>query len=136
MKKTRNLAQQQKLAFSMTANNFNVFFPRPKVVVCAHRYVSKDDKGGDARYGQGLCYVLDNELNFDDVYEPCKGRSIEREHEDYAYCQAGTSSTILEDGTLMLGTPGKPLHTHTYPIANDRHLTDKISMNFLLFRIE
>lgn len=72
--------------------------------MCAHRYISKD---GESRYGQGLCYVLDNELNFDDAYDPCKGRSVQREHEEYAYCQAGTSGTILEDGTMILGTPGR-----------------------------
>lgn len=72
--------------------------------MCAHRYISKD---GESRYGQGLCYVLDNDLSFDDAYDPCKGRSVQREHEEYAYCQAGTSGTILEDGTMILGTPGK-----------------------------
>lgn len=29
-----------------------------------------------------------------------------REHEDYGYCQAGTSGILLDDGTMVLGTPG------------------------------
>lgn len=44
-----------------------------KVLVCAHRYILKQST--DARYGQGLCYILNNELRLDEVYEPCKGRS-------------------------------------------------------------
>lgn len=31
---------------------------------------------------------------------------LNREHEEFGYCQAGTSSTLLEDGTLILGSPG------------------------------
>uniref|UniRef100_U5EVI2 Putative vitronectin receptor alpha subunit n=1 Tax=Corethrella appendiculata TaxID=1370023 RepID=U5EVI2_9DIPT len=74
-----------------------------KVLVCAHRYVIKTK---DLRLGQGLCYVLHNDLTYEETYQPCKGRTISREHEDYAYCQAGTSGTILEDGTAIIGTPG------------------------------
>lgn len=44
-----------------------------KVLVCAHRYVSLS---GESQHGQGLCYVLMNDLTYDDVYEPCKGRSV------------------------------------------------------------
>lgn len=50
--------------------------------------------------------MLSNDLKYDDVSEPCKGRSTVREHEDYAFCQVGTSGTILEDDTMVLGTPG------------------------------
>lgn len=44
-----------------------------KVLVCAHRYISLS---GESQHGQGLCYVLMNDLSYDDVYEPCKGRSV------------------------------------------------------------
>ncbi|XP_031627907.1 integrin alpha-PS1 isoform X2 [Contarinia nasturtii] len=74
-----------------------------KVLVCAHRYIVKT---GESQHGQGLCYVLTNDLNFDETYEPCKGRSTQREHEEYGYCQVGTSGALMEDGTLILGTPG------------------------------
>lgn len=55
-----------------------------KVLVCAHRYIAKT---GESQHGQGLCYVLTNDLKFDDSYEPCKGRNTEREHEEYGYCK-------------------------------------------------
>lgn len=31
---------------------------------------------------------------------------ITRDHEEYGYCQVGTSGTLLEDDTMLLGTPG------------------------------
>ncbi|XP_030567984.1 integrin alpha-PS1 [Drosophila novamexicana] len=74
-----------------------------KVLVCAHRYVTIVREN---RYGQGLCYVLTNDLQFDEVYEPCKGRSVQRQHEDYGFCQVGTSGALLDDNTMVLGTPG------------------------------
>lgn len=72
-------------------------------MVCAHRYIIKNF---DSQYGQGLCYVLENNLELDDTYEPCKGRPVSRIHEDYGLCQAGTSGDFLEDGTIIMGTPG------------------------------
>ncbi|KAH8396013.1 hypothetical protein KR222_001885, partial [Zaprionus bogoriensis] len=74
-----------------------------KVLVCAHRYMTIVREN---RYGQGLCYVLTNDLQFDEVYEPCKGRSVQRQHEDYGFCQVGTSGALLDDNTMVLGTPG------------------------------
>ncbi|XP_073832470.1 multiple edematous wings isoform X3 [Musca autumnalis] len=74
-----------------------------KVLVCAHRYITKVR---DNRYGQGLCYVLTNEMSYDEVYEPCKGRTVQRAHEDYGFCQVGTSGALLDDNTMVLGTPG------------------------------
>lgn len=71
--------------------------------MCAHRYITK---GGESRHGQGLCYVFHNDLTFDEPHEPCMGRSTKRGHEEYGFCQAGTSGTILDDGTMILGTPG------------------------------
>lgn len=46
-----------------------------QVLVCAHRYMTIEREN---RYGQGLCYVLTNDLHFDEVYEPCKGRPVQR----------------------------------------------------------
>lgn len=74
-----------------------------QVLVCAHRYIVKKHEN---QYGQGLCYVLSNDLKYDETYEPCRGRPTDRDHEDYGYCQVGTSGTILDDGTMVLGTPG------------------------------
>lgn len=74
-----------------------------QVLVCAHRYITKF---GESQHGQGLCYILGNDFTFDETYEPCRGRSTERAHEEYGYCQAGTSGILLEDSTMILGTPG------------------------------
>ncbi|KAG6456594.1 integrin alpha-PS1 isoform X2 [Manduca sexta] len=77
--------------------------PGQKVVVCAHRYIRKS---GELQFGQGLCYTLSNDLKLKEVLEPCRGRSIVREHEEYGFCQVGTSSLLLEDDTVIMGSPG------------------------------
>ncbi|XP_017064986.1 integrin alpha-PS1 isoform X2 [Drosophila eugracilis] len=74
-----------------------------KVIVCAHRYMYIVREN---RYGQGLCYLLTNDLEFEEVHEPCKGRPVQRQHEDYGLCQAGTSAALLDDDTMVLGSPG------------------------------
>ncbi|XP_023037066.1 integrin alpha-PS1 isoform X2 [Drosophila willistoni] len=91
------IKEEQWMGVTVRSQNYG------KVVVCAHRYINTQFEN---RYGQGLCYVLTNDLEYDEVYEPCRGRSVAREHEDYALCQVGTSSAILEDETMVLGTPG------------------------------
>ncbi|RVE45363.1 hypothetical protein evm_009992 [Chilo suppressalis] len=77
--------------------------PGKKAVVCAHRYIRKV---GESQLGQGLCYMLNNQLRLADIWEPCKGRSVVREHEDFGFCQVGTSSSFLEDDTILMGSPG------------------------------
>lgn len=59
-----------------------------------------------AQHGIGLCYILGNDFSYNDVFEPCKGRKTEKLHEEYGFCQAGTSGTLLDDGTVVLGAPG------------------------------
>lgn len=53
-----------------------------------------------------MCYLLTNDLIYDDLINTCHGRSVERGHEDYGYCQLGTSASILSSGTLIIGSPG------------------------------
>lgn len=77
--------------------------PGKKAVVCAHRYIRKI---GQLQFGQGLCYTFKNTLQLHEITEPCRGRPITREHEEYGFCQVGTSSTLLDDETLILGSPG------------------------------
>lgn len=75
--------------------------------MCAHRYISKaGNSSEDAQHGIGLCYILGNDFTYSDVFEPCKGRKTEKLHEEYGFCQAGTSGTLLDDGTVVLGAPG------------------------------
>jgi len=77
--------------------------PGGKVIVCAHRYIRK---GELYQWGQGLCYTLTQRLDYDDSWEPCKGRATNRAHEQYGYCQAGTSGLLLSDDSALIGTPG------------------------------
>ncbi|XP_065345499.1 integrin alpha-PS1 isoform X2 [Cloeon dipterum] len=76
-----------------------------KVLVCAHRYMNK---GADFQWGRGLCYTLTQYLDFDKYYDPCKGRPVARAHEDYGYCQAGTSGVLTdsEEPLVAIGSPG------------------------------
>nr|CAD7259860.1 unnamed protein product [Timema shepardi] len=76
--------------------------PGGKVLVCAHRYVRR---GADFQWGQGLCYTLTQYLDYDESWEPCKGRPTNKAHEQYGYCQAGTSGVLMND-TAVIGTPG------------------------------
>ncbi|CAB0016873.1 unnamed protein product [Nesidiocoris tenuis] len=73
-----------------------------KVLVCAHRYIRQ---APDYRWGRGLCYTLTNQLELDEAVEPCKGRPTDRAHEQYGYCQAGTSGLLMEDNAVI-GAPG------------------------------
>ncbi|XP_050099003.1 integrin alpha-PS1 isoform X2 [Anopheles aquasalis] len=97
-----------------------------KIFVCAHRYIkvskpqpytfsanssssssSSSSSNSHGLYlGQGICYVLNEDFSFGFAVEVCRGRSIEREHQQYAFCQSGTSSAVLVDGTALIGTPG------------------------------
>ncbi|XP_058063373.1 integrin alpha-PS1 [Anopheles bellator] len=90
-----------------------------KIFVCAHRYIkiskpqpfSYASKAADSDspglyLGQGVCYVLNEDFSFSFAVEVCRGRSIEREHQQYAFCQSGTSGAVLADGTALIGTPG------------------------------
>ncbi|XP_046437434.1 integrin alpha-PS1-like isoform X2 [Daphnia pulex] len=77
--------------------------PGRKVLVCAHRYIRK---GADYQWGQGLCYTLTQNLDYDETWEPCRGRPTTWAHEQFGYCQAGTSGMLLDDDTALIGTPG------------------------------
>ena len=44
-------------------------------MVCAHRYTRR---GRDYRWGQGQCFTLTNRLQFDETWEPCRGRDTYR----------------------------------------------------------
>lgn len=78
-----------------------------QILVCAHRYIQKAGYSSeDAQYGIGLCYILDNDFAFNEAFEPCKGRKTEKLHEEYGVCQAGTSGSLLSDGTVAVGAPG------------------------------
>ncbi|PSN29549.1 Integrin alpha-PS1, partial [Blattella germanica] len=63
--------------------------PGKKVMVCAHRYMRK---GSDYQWGQGLCYTLSQFLDYDETWEPCKGRP--------------TNSGLLMDDMAVIGSPG------------------------------
>lgn len=49
--------------------------PGGKVIVCAHRYIFSHNLTL-SQHGLGLCYSLSNDLEWDDRWEPCKGRQV------------------------------------------------------------
>ncbi|KAG8192343.1 hypothetical protein JTE90_002163 [Oedothorax gibbosus] len=77
--------------------------PGGYVMTCAHRYILAGD---DFQWGQGICYSLKQDLTTGRTWEPCQNRPVNKAHEQYGYCQAGTSGLITEDNTIVIGTPG------------------------------
>ncbi|KAH9493727.1 Itga7p, partial [Dermatophagoides farinae] len=73
------------------------------VMVCAHRYVLK---GSDFRWGNGICYSLTQFLDYSRTYEPCRGRVVNLAHEQFGFCQAGTSGEISKNFEILIGSPG------------------------------
>lgn len=39
--------------------------------VCAHRHIVKT---ADSQWGQGQCYILSQDLKYDDLKKPCSGK--------------------------------------------------------------
>lgn len=77
--------------------------PGGYVMTCAHRYVLK---GSDYQWGQGICYSLNQWLDYQRPWEPCLNRPVNKAHEQFGYCQAGTSCDISEENDIVIGTPG------------------------------
>ncbi|XP_071512527.1 integrin alpha-PS1-like isoform X2 [Panulirus ornatus] len=98
--------------------------PGGKVLVCAHRYMHK---GKGFQWGFGLCYILSQMLDVDDYLEPCRGKPVNEGHQQYGFCQAGTSGLLLDD-EAVLGVPGPYTWrgtVHTSNISDDFLLKDK-----------
>lgn len=51
--------------------------PGGVVIVCAHRYIQSPDLNR-YHYGQGLCYLLDADLQVQESWQLCKGRPMEK----------------------------------------------------------
>ncbi|CAH0564669.1 unnamed protein product [Brassicogethes aeneus] len=80
--------------------------PGGKVAVCAHRYIQGDNIQQNQN-GYGLCYVLSSDMEtLEFAEEPCKGKPINKFHQQYGLCQVGTSLDFLQDGNLLMGAPG------------------------------
>lgn len=77
--------------------------PNGHAMACAHRYVLK---GYNYRFGQGICYSLTKNLNLHRTWQPCLNRPVNMAHEEYAYCQAGTSGDISNTSDIVIGAPG------------------------------
>lgn len=77
--------------------------PNGYTLACAHRYVLK---GYNFRFGQGICYSLTKNLTLHKTWQPCLNRPVNRAHEEYGFCQAGTSSDISESSDIVVGSPG------------------------------
>ncbi|XP_034186491.1 multiple edematous wings isoform X2 [Osmia lignaria lignaria] len=74
-----------------------------KVMVCAHRHVVKT---ADSQWGQGQCYILTQDLKYQDLKKPCSGKPTNKAHEQFGYCQAGTSGVLTSEDRVVIGTPG------------------------------
>ncbi|XP_035223248.1 integrin alpha-PS1-like isoform X2 [Stegodyphus dumicola] len=77
--------------------------PGGYVLACAHRYIKR---GPDYQWGLGICYSLSQTLDIHREWEPCLNRPVAKAHEQFGYCQAGTSADISEDHKLVIGSPG------------------------------
>ncbi|KAG5899741.1 hypothetical protein JTB14_006079 [Gonioctena quinquepunctata] len=75
------------------------------VMVCAHRYIQSPDLD-KFHYGQGLCYLLDKDLNTYESLQLCKGRPVEKLHQQFGFCQLGTSVSFVGDKFALMGAPG------------------------------
>ncbi|XP_064455272.1 integrin alpha-PS1-like [Ornithodoros turicata] len=73
------------------------------ILACAHRHVIK---GESFRWGNGICYTLRQDLAVEREWDPCLNRPVDKAHEQFGYCAAGTSGLITEDDTILLGAPG------------------------------
>lgn len=73
------------------------------VMTCAHRYI---EKAGESQWGFGVCYSLNQQLQYRQKWYPCGGRPVNKGHEQFGYCQAGTSLDVLDDNNMVLGSPG------------------------------
>ncbi|KAL0131622.1 hypothetical protein PUN28_002876 [Cardiocondyla obscurior] len=74
-----------------------------KVMVCAHRHIVKTS---DSQWGQGQCYILSQDLKYDDLKKPCSGKPTNKAHEQFGYCQAGISGLLTAEDRVVIGTPG------------------------------
>ncbi|XP_017787536.1 PREDICTED: integrin alpha-PS1 [Habropoda laboriosa] len=74
-----------------------------KVMVCAHRHIVKT---ADSQWGQGQCYILSQDLKYQDLKKPCSGKPTNKAHEQFGYCQAGTSGVLTSEDRVVIGTPG------------------------------
>jgi hypothetical protein len=74
-----------------------------RAVACAHRY----KKAGAAYvYGLGSCVSMSNTLDEEVAWEPCDGKPKAKGHEQYGFCQVGTSVAVDKEGNMVLGAPG------------------------------
>lgn len=78
--------------------------PGGYALACAHRYVVKPTDS--EQWGYGVCYTLTSNLDYDDYWMPCDGRSVAKAHEEFGYCQTGTSAMITENNNALFGSPG------------------------------
>ncbi|GIY96147.1 integrin alpha-PS1 [Caerostris extrusa] len=69
-------------------------------------YILYIKKGPDYQWGLGICYSLSQTLANHREWEPCLNRPVAKAHEQFGYCQAGTSADISEDHKLVIGSPG------------------------------
>ncbi|KAK0076160.1 hypothetical protein PV325_005802 [Microctonus aethiopoides] len=100
-----------------------------KVMVCAHRHIVKT---ADSQWGQGQCYILTHDLKYQDIKKPCSGKPTNKAHEQFGYCQAGTSGILTSEDRVVIGTPGP--HTwrgtfYVFTVSDEFLLRDNTAYN-------
>ncbi|XP_064614581.1 integrin alpha-PS1-like [Liolophura sinensis] len=80
--------------------------PENKIITCAHRYKKHRTASQRTNWGFGKCHTFTNRLDYDMEWDACSQLSVVAGHEDYGYCQAGTSGIIANDGNVVIGAPG------------------------------
>lgn len=63
---------------------------------CAHRYKKHRTASQRTNWGFGKCHTFTNRLDYDMEWDACSQLSVVGGHEDYGYCQAGTSGIIAD----------------------------------------
>lgn len=77
--------------------------PNGYAMVCAHRQILKGPK---FQWPQGICYSLTRNLTCHKPWQPCLNRPVNYGHEEYGFCQVGTSCDISDTSDIVLGSPG------------------------------
>jgi hypothetical protein len=74
-----------------TTSNLYPCFTVSVFQVCAHRF---SEIAPGSRWGRGSCTSLINSLDYDAFHNPCEYKSTNKGHEEFGYCQVGTSADL------------------------------------------
>ncbi|PVD30464.1 hypothetical protein C0Q70_09730 [Pomacea canaliculata] len=94
-----------------------------KIVTCAHRHIKENA-------ALGLCYTLEQTLDYHTVWIPCLGKSHVNFLEDFGLCQAGISAAFGQEDSLVIGAPGSNIWRGVMFMVNTSDSMDRILTTF------